>query len=581
MDALYYQTDLLKTLNEKLINSDRINREFLGLSGNAYFYYNFQDEYFEATGDWKGLTGQDVQRLTDTELLYDCVRKEDEEALREILLADERGQSGIVREICLADGKNWIEAAAFVKYGEGNDSREKFVCIKNITKFKAQNDELMYMAYYDSLTGLYNRNYFVQQLRKMVDQAESNETSVSVAMIDIDDFKKINDSIGLILGDELIQDFGRFLSDFQNEHTIVGRFGADVFIIGIYDPCGSNTVDAVSQRIRSRLKRPFVLSNRDEIFISTSIGVAEYPDAGESAFVIIKNAEVCMFCAKEDNRGGIRYFDEKILTRFLKSVSMEQRLRDAIDSESFILYFQPQYDLHSGKLRGCEALIRWQDENGNFISPAEFIPLAEKSGGIIQIGNWVLKEAIMIYAAWKRQFRFDGIMSVNISAIQIHKDNFATNIIKLLEQFGVSPKDFELEITESVFIDNFEEVIEKMRMLRDYGIKVSLDDFGTGFSSLSYLKNLPIDTLKIDKAFIDTALTDASTGIITESVVSMVKKLGFETVAEGVETEEQYEYLKGIHCDNIQGFYLGKPMAREEFEILLLHKAGSEQKGHG
>lgn len=576
MDASYYQMDLLKTLNEKLINSDRINQEFLDLSGNAYFYYNFADEHFEAIGDWEGLTGRKVQALTDTELLYDCVRKEDEEPLREILLADQNGDSEIVREICLKNGKKWIEASAFVKYGQDNNTLEKFVCIKNITKFKIQNDELTYMAYYDSLTGLYNRNYFVQQLRQMVEKAEQNHTNVTVAMIDIDDFKKVNDSIGLILGDELIQDVGQFLAEFQNDHTIVGRFGADVFILGIYDPCGNNTIENIYRTIRNRLKRPFVLSNRDEIFISFSAGIAEYPDAGESAFVVIKNAEVCMFRAKEDNRGGIRYFDEEILNRFLKSVSMEQRLRDAIESESFVLYFQPQYDCRSGKLRGCEALIRWQDENGNFISPAEFIPLAEKSGGIIPIGNWVLKEAIMIYAAWKKQFQFDGIMSVNISAIQLHKDNFATNIIKLLEQFDVTPKDLELEITESVFIENFDEVIDKMRMLRDYGIKVSLDDFGTGFSSLSYLKNLPIDTLKIDKAFIDTALTDASTGIITESVVSMVKKLGFETVAEGVETEEQYQYLKTIDCDNIQGFYLGKPMSREEFEILLLRSAGSK-----
>ncbi|NBH81721.1 bifunctional diguanylate cyclase/phosphodiesterase [bacterium C-53] len=579
MDALYYQMDLLKTLNEKLIGSDRINKEFLDLSGNAYFYYNCADEYFEATGDWKGLTGMGIQKLTDTELLYDCVQKEDEEALREILLADETGMREMVREICLKDGKTWIEASAFVKYSENHENHEKFVCIKDITKFKAQNDELTYMAYYDSLTGLYNRNYFVQQLRKMIEKAEKNHTSVSVIMLDIDEFKKVNDSIGLILGDELIQDFGQFLSDFKNDHTIIGRFGADVFILGIYDPCGRSTVENIHHEIKMRLKRPFTLSSRDEIYINISTGVAEYPDAGDSAFVIIKNAEVCMFHTKEENRGGIRYFDESVLNRFLKTVSMEQRLRDAIDSEGFILYFQPQYDCRNGKLRGCEALIRWQDENGDFISPTEFIPLAEKSGGIVPIGNWVLKEALMIYSAWKRQFQFDGIISINISAVQIHKDNFATNIIRLLEQFDVSPKDVELEITESVFINNFDEVISKMTLLRDHGVKVSLDDFGTGFSSLSYLKDLPIDTLKIDKTFIDTVLSDTSTGIITESVVSMVKKLGFETVAEGVETEAQYQYLKSIECDNIQGFYLGRPMAREEFEILLMRSAGTRQKG--
>lgn len=573
MDALYYQMDLLKTLNEKLINSDRINREFLDLSGNAYFYYNFADEYFEATGDWEGLTGMKVQKLTDTELLYDCVRKEDEEALREILLADERGMSEIVKEICLADDRTWIEASAFVKYGGSRESIEKFVCVKNITKFKAQNDELTYLAYYDSLTGLYNRNYFVRQLCGMVEKAGKNHACVSVMMMDIDDFKRINDGIGMILGDELIQDVGQYLADFQNDHVIAGRFGADVFVIGIYDPCGGNTADIVYHAVRSRLQRPFVLSNKDEVTISVSTGVAEYPDAGESAFDIIKNAEVCMFHTKEENKGGIRYFDENVLARFLKTVSMEKRLRDTTARGDFILYFQPQYDCKSRKLRGCEALIRWQDESGSFISPSEFIPLAEKSGGIVPIGNWVLKEAIMAFASWKRRFRYDGIISVNISAVQICKENFLSNIIRLLEQFHVSPSDVELEFTESVFINYFDEATRKIEALRKHGIRISLDDFGTGVSSLSGLKDLPIDTLKIDKALVDKALSDVPTGIVTESVVSMVKRLGFETVAEGVETEEQYRYLKSIDCDNIQGFYLGKPMAREDFEMILLQSA--------
>jgi diguanylate cyclase (GGDEF)-like protein len=426
------------------------------------------------------------------------------------------------------------------------------------------------MAYYDTMTGLNNRNYFVKQLRDMIEKAEEHGTSVSVAMIDIDDFKKINDSIGLILGDELIQDFGQYLNEFQNKNTIIGRFGADVFIVAIYDPCGSNTMEQLYKSIKNRIRRPFVLSNRDEVYISVSTGVAEYPDAGDSSFVIIKNAEICMFKAKEEVRGGIKYFDHEILEEFLKNVSMEKRLRSAIENECFELYFQPQFDCKTGNLRGAEALIRWQDKDGSFISPAEFIPLAEKSGGIIPIGNWVLKEAIMTYASWKRQFSFDGIMSINISAIQLRKDNFSSLVMSLLNQFNVQANDIEIEITESIFIENFEEVIEKMNLLRASGIRVSLDDFGTGFSSLSYLKDLPIDTLKIDRAFVDTAISDSSTGIITESVVNMVKKLGLETVAEGVETEEQFEFLKKIDCDNIQGFLLGKPMSREDFEILLM-----------
>lgn len=570
MDALYYQVDLLKTLNEKLTNSDRINQEFLNMSHNAYFYYNFSDDYFEATGDWEGLTGMRVNRLTDTELLYECVRKDDEPLVNEILNADVNGVGKITKEFCLKNNKDWLEGSAYIRFGDDGESLEKFVCFKDITKFKLQNDELSYMAYYDSLTGLYNRNFFVKKLRDMIELAEKKETNVSVVMIDIDDFKKINDSIGLILGDELIQDFGQFLSEFQDDHTVVGRFGADVFILGIYDPYGNRSVENIYEDLQNRIKRPFVLSNKDEVYITVSTGIADYPEAGDSGFVLIKNAEVCMFDAKNGNRGGIKYFDENVLNKFLSTVSMEQRLRDAIGMESFILYFQPQYDCKTDKLRGAEALIRWQDSEGKFISPTEFIPLAEKSGGIISIGNWVLRETVRICAGWQKQFDFDGIISINISAVQLRKENFVPNVMNILKQFGVSTSSIELEITESVFIDDFEEVIAKIQELRGYGIKVSLDDFGTGFSSLSYLKNLPIDTLKIDKTFIDTAISDESTGIIIESVIAMVKRLGLETIAEGVETPEQLEYLKRVDCDNIQGYLLGKPMAAEDFELLLM-----------
>lgn len=570
MDALYYQVDLLKTLNEKLTNSDRINQEFLGISGHAYFYYNFKDDYFEAIGDWNGLTGLKIKYLTDTELLTECIRMEDENQVTEVLNADLQGHKEVTREFCLKDNRTWLEGTAYIKYDEQSHPIEKFVCFRNISKFKAQNNELIYMAYYDSLTGIYNRNYFVKKLQELVAMADENHTSVSVAMMDIDGFKKINDSIGLILGDELIQDVGQYIREFQKENIIVGRFGADVFIIAIYDPCGSNTMEEIHERMKLRLKRPFVLSNRDEIYISVSTGVAEYPEDGESGFVVIKNAEICMFQSKEKHRGEISYFNQSLLTKFLKNVSMEKRLRDAIDTESFILYYQPQYICKNEVLRGAEALIRWQDSDGKFISPAEFIPLAEKSGGIIPIGNWVLREAIMTLSSWQREFSFDGILSINISALQMHKDNFATNILNLLEQFSVEPDRIELEITESVFIDNFEMVIEKINLLRSRGIRISLDDFGTGFSSLSYLKDLPIDTLKIDKTFIDTAISDGATGIITESVVTMVKKLGLDTIAEGVETADQYDYLKRIQCDSIQGFLLGKPMPREEFEIMFM-----------
>lgn len=233
------------------------------------------------------------------------------------------------------------------------------------------------------------------------------------------------------------------------------------------------------------------------------------------------------------------------------------------------MYYQPQFRTNDRKLRGVEALIRWKNDDGKMISPAVFIPIAEKSGTIVPIGTWVIEESLQAYAEWKRKYHYPLVMSLNISAIQYKQPDFIEQMLHLMEKYDVAPPEIELEITESVLIDDFTEVTEKLAVLRDIGIKISLDDFGTGYSSLTYLKGLPIDTLKIDKSFIDTVVTDENTRIITESIIYMVKKLGYETIAEGVETEEQYRYLNEIDCDNIQGYLLGKPMPSEKIESLL------------
>ncbi len=576
MDATYYQLDMLKTLNEKLKNSDRINRAFLKISGHAYCYYNYNMDCFEAAGDWQSLCGLQIRYLSDLDLLSDYVAQEDTDTLISILNAEKSGQEMVIGTVGLREGSIQLEMIAYVNYSLTGSPIEKFILIQDISRVDKKKKELEYLAYFDTLTGLCNRNYFVNKLQEYIDKAAAMNTSVSLAMLDIDGFKRVNDSIGLILGDELIQDVGVFLKEFENENITVGRFGADVFNIAIFDPGGMNSMEHIFSRLSRRLKRPFILSNGDEITITMSCGVAEYPEGGDSSFVVIKNAEIAMFRAKETNRGGIAFFDQDMLDEFLKTISIEHRLKDAIETNSFVLYYQPQFDSMTGALRGAEALIRWRDYDGTIISPADFIPVAEKSGAIIAIGNWVLKEAISTLSSWKRQFNFDGIISVNLSALQLKKDDLDSRILKLLSDYNVEPKNLELEITESVFIDDYKEVIEKLRVIKDAGIRISLDDFGTGFSSLSYLRELPIDTLKIDKSFVDSLTNDETTGIITESIIKMVKQLGMKTVAEGVENESQYEWLRNIECDTIQGYLLGKPMPAIDFEGLLYKNMSNE-----
>lgn len=446
---------------------------------------------------------------------------------------------------------------------------DKIVNIDNITKYKSQNEELAYMAYYDDLTGLYNRNYFVRLLGDFLHKAEDNNNIVSVLIIDIDDFRKVNDGLGILFGDEMVQIFGSFLKEFADENVIVAHLNSDVYCMAIYDPIGNRSVDYIHRAIQQRTRDPFRLSGGQELKITVSVGVAEYPEAATSALELINCAEIVMFKSKDLGKNRIQYFNTPILQDFLQSVEMENHLKDAVFSKAFEMHYQPQFYAGNQRLRGVEALIRWQDAPGHYIPPSVFIPLAEKNGTIIPIGSWVVRESIRQYAVWREQYGTNFILSINISALEYRREDFVSQLIDVLNEYHVEPTMIELEITESVLIEDFQNVLEKLKVLKEYGIRISLDDFGTGFSSLSYLKNLPIDTLKIDKSFIDTVLSDSATRIITENIVDMVKALGFESIAEGVEQEQQYDYLHAIGCDVIQGFYFGKPQPPEQIDELL------------
>jgi len=569
MDELRYQIDLLNALNKKLADREKMYRMICDMSSCAYLYISVKEQKVQVLGNWQAFFQFRVQHLHDIEQIYHYVEDLDTVKLSRVLESNKTENQSLRCECKLRGKKQWFECEVSMTEDEDGNVCEKVFKFRDITRFKIQNDELSYLAYYDTLTGLYNRNCFVGKLAEWLLQAGHENSTVSVMFVDIDDFKKVNDGLGIIVGDELVQVFGQFLGEFRSDHVIVSHFNSDIYCMAIYDPCGNRSVERIYQEIRERLEKPFLLTGKKVLDISVSVGVAEYPESAQNALELINNAEIVMFQAKAAGKNGIQYFDAPIIDQFLHNIQIEKKLKDAVINNQFMLYYQPQYDIKGGGLRGVEALIRWKDDNGSMVSPAEFIPIAEKTGSIITIGYWVLSEAVRTYASWREKYGKKLIMSINISAIQYKRPDFVANIIGLLEQYQIDPNEIELEITESVLIEDFNEVVAKMRMLREYGIRVSLDDFGTGFSSLSYLKGLPIDTLKIDKSFIDTVITDKYTRIITESIVSMVKRLGFETVAEGVETAEQYEYLKDIDCDNIQGFYLGKPMSESELESLL------------
>ncbi|MFA6809160.1 MAG: bifunctional diguanylate cyclase/phosphodiesterase [Eubacteriales bacterium] len=569
MDELHYQVDLVTAMNHRLANSEKMYRLICDTSNSAFLYFNFEDEHIEIAGNWSKYFGFTIDNKRDIVRIFDAVKEEDIIPLRDVLFLEKKGLTAATKDCALRDRPIYIECETTVYYNDFKQPTEKIIRFRDITKFKTQNEELTYMAYYDSLTGLYNRNYFVRVLGEWVRKAEEEKSVVSVLFVDVDDFRKINDGMGLIVGDEVVQVFGQYIGEFKSDKVIVSHFNSDIYCMAIYDPCGIRSVEHIYKALKERLSKPFLLTGRTEVPVSVSVGVAEYPESAKTSLELINCAEIVMFKAKATGKGNIQYFDGAILEEFLHNVEIENRLKDAIFNKKFELYFQPQYHTKTKALRGVEALIRWREDDGRMISPVDFIPIAEKNGAIIPIGDWVVEEGIRIYSEWKRRYGYCMILSLNISAIQYKRADFVNKLIDLIKINEVNPNDIELEITESILIDDFEEVIGKMKALREYGLKVSLDDFGTGFSSLSYLRGLPVDTLKIDKSFIDNVITDEASRVITESIIQMVKRLGFETVAEGVETQEQFDYLKSIDCDIIQGFLLGRPMEAYKIEELL------------
>lgn len=555
--------------NQELRREENMLRLICETSNNAFIYYNYQEDRIETIANWDHFFDFKIERIEDFDRLYERVEEQYVIPLREELFIEKQNLDRQTFEVKLKDSGLRVEVEINIVYDEQGNPTDKIVRFKDITRMTAQKDELTYMAYYDVLTGLYNRNYFVKLLGEFLRRAETEKRKVAVMFLDIDDFRRVNDGIGIMAGDDLVQFFGQYLSSLMNNNVIISHFSTDLYCIGIFDPCGARSVETIYQVIRERLKRPFRMTDGQEVSMTVSVGVSEYPEAATGTLELINCAEIVMFKAKSQGKDAIQYFDSAILEDFLQTVTIQTKLREVVFEQNFTMYFQPQCYASNGLLRGVEALIRWKDEQGDMISPSVFIPIAEKNGAIVPIGNWVIEKSVQIYAEWRDKYDYPLILSLNISAVQCKQNDFIENILSILERYHVLPEKVELEITETILVDDFEETKKRLDDLKKAGIRISLDDFGTGFSSLSYLKGLPIDTLKIDKTFVDTLLTDVNTKIITESIIYMVKRLGYETVAEGVETEEQFAYLRELSCDIIQGYYTGKPMPAEGIENLL------------
>lgn len=570
MNETNYQISLLTAMNNRLLNEEQMFNMICNTSSDAYLYINFSEKHPVQIGNWSHFFSFDFSDYKSFHQLTEEAEEEYKSDLLNFLYFEKRKETHGSFEFKLERKNMWVDVEVNVLYDSLGEPIEKLFCFKDTTKFKVQNDELMYMAYYDSITGLYNRNYFILQLQKQIAKAAEENTIISVLFIDIDDFRKINDGMGMVIGDELVQLIGQTLKEFFSEYVLVSHFNSDIFCISIYDPYGIRSVENIIQSIRKKMEEPYHLSNGLEVTVTASIGVAEYPECTQDALELIKCAEIVMFKSKHKRKNGVSYYDSDTIQEFVENVNIEHKLEKAIKKEGFFMCYQPQYSTETKKLRGLEALVRWKDEDGQIISPGKFIPLAEKNGTILPLGDWILEKSISDFSKWYHKYNLEEIvLSINVSSLQFKNKKLIQNIVDLLKKYDLPAKNIELEITESVMIEEADKVIEKMMEMKKLGIRFSMDDFGTGFSSLSYLRKLPIDTLKIDKSFVDTVVTDNPTRTIAESIIDLGKKLGFDTIAEGVEQDVQFTLLKEIGCENIQGFLLAKPMETDRIEHLL------------
>lgn len=444
---------------------------------------------------------------------------------------------------------------------KGMDGKYIVVNIENITKEREHSKKLLDTAYIDILTGLYNRNKFLDDIADLTAQAQFNGTKLGLLLIDIDNMKIINDYNGHTAGDEVLKKSAEILKRFSKNIIKAYRFGGDEFLLAIKNCSSMDSITNVCDTV-------FESFNSEQIKFSG--GIAVYPDDSEEPEDLLRFTDIAMRRAKKDGKNRITNFKPEMQRVFIQKLNMQAKMSAALLNSDFYLVYQPQFDIKTGDLRGFEALMRWHDKELGDIGPAIFIPLAEETGMILEIGDWVLNAAFCTLKNWQQKYSFKGIMSINISPMQLKQPNFIENIRNLLIKYNLNPDTVEIEITEGIMIENMNEAIEELNSLKNIGLRISLDDFGTGYSSLSYLQVLPLNTLKIDKSFI-TGITEKN-GIqanITNSIITMVTKMGLQTIAEGVEKNEQLQILKEFNCHIVQGFLRGKPMLEQNCAAYL------------
>ena len=430
------------------------------------------------------------------------------------------------------------------------------------------------LAHHDPLTGLPNRLLLRDRVEQAQAKASRMHSHVALMFLDLDRFKTINDSLGHPVGDALLREVVERLKSCVRESDTISRQGGDEFIILLNDVRDSEAVARVAEKIHQRMAEPIVIGNHS-LSSSFSIGVALYPDDGEDFDSLLQKADTAMYHAKEAGRNGHRFFTEQMNQKVVEHLTMETQLRHALENNEFVLHYQPQLDLHEGGIIGVEALIRWNNPEQGLVAPSRFIPVAEDSGLIVPIGAWVLNEACRQARAWQDAGLAPFVVAVNLSAVQFKRMDLVTTVINALVLSDLDSQWLELELTESILIQDAEATLDSVRRLKALGVKLSVDDFGTGYSSLTYLKRFAVDKLKIDQSFVRDLVSDPDDAAIVRAIIQMAHSLKLKTIAEGVESEELANLLRLFHCDEIQGFWFARPLPADQLEAFVRSRLAS------
>ncbi len=496
--------------------------------------------------------------------------KGDQANLKRITLAirEEREESVELQLLRATGEKFWCDLSVAPVKDSFNRVRH-YICILNdITQRREMEQQLLRQATHDSLTELPNRVVLVDRVEQAILQAKKKNGMMAFLFLDLDRFKMINDTLGHTVGDKLLQAVSSRLLVSTSDFDTVARFGGDEFVILLPEITSPQQAEDLAQEILSVLEKPFKVDNHT-LKVTGSLGISYYPRDGADYETLMKNADLSMYHAKDSGRNTYRLFESEMNQRVVNHVQLDNALRYALKKKEFYLVYQPLINLKTNTVVGLEALIRWESKMLGHVSPMDFIPMAEENGLIIPIGEWLLQEACTQLMRWHNNGFKDLLVAVNISGRQLHQSDLPETIRKILKKTGLPPKCLELELTESLLVDNVEHAVEMMYRFKDMGIKLAIDDFGTGYSSLSYLKQFPVDKLKIDQSFVKEMVSDANDAAIVKAIINLGHSLNLEVLAEGVENEYQKNFIIGHDCDYAQGYYLKPPNRPDEIQKFM------------